>query len=60
MKIVGKDNYNRETVSDVLVAENVKEHYGKRIVKFLNERNSNTYYELVEDDYKLYDANDLY
>lgn len=60
MKIVGKDNYNRETVSDVLVAENVKEHYGKRIVKFLNERNSNTYYELVEDDYKLYDASCLY
>lgn len=73
MKIIGVDNYNRENISDILVAENViNEYLGNRIVEFLNygrtltkmERESfletsdlisDTYYNLVPDDYKLYE-----
>lgn len=39
MKIVCIDNFNREHVSDVLVAENVPEHYANRIVDALNAPN---------------------
>lgn len=73
MKIIGVDNYNRENISDVLVAENVANEYlGNRIVDFLNygeilpksEKESlsnihnlvsDTYYQLVPDEYKLYE-----
>lgn len=57
MKIICKDNFDRETVDDHLVAENVSEYYGNRIVKMLNDKegeNSENYYKLVEDGYKLY------
>ena len=58
MKIIRVDNYARENVSDKLVCENVNEYYGKHIVEFLNNKfsgeHSPDYYELVEDDYKLY------
>lgn len=57
MKIVLIDNYNRENVSDVLIAENVKEYWGKKIVKLLNDKegeNSENYFELKDDNYKLY------
>ncbi len=60
MKIVGKDNYNREWVSDCLVAENVNPYLGKRIIDYLNLSDRNTFYELVEDDYKLFGASTLY
>ncbi len=36
MKIVATDNFNREYVSDVLIAENVSETWAKTIVKLLN------------------------
>ena len=58
MKIVGKDN--REYLSDFLVAEKVNSYLGSKIVDFLNEKESDTYYVLVEDDYKLYDHTVLY
>ena len=60
MKIIGKDNYNRENVSDYLVAENVNWYYGKKIVELLNRNVSSTFYEAVEDDYKLYGADLMY
>lgn len=59
MKIIGISNFNLDYVSDILIAENVNEWYGKRIVKFLqNECTSqDTYFpELVEDDYELHDG----
>ncbi|OAM78194.1 hypothetical protein [Devosia elaeis] len=37
-KIIGKDNWDRETVADVLVADNIRsERDGKKMVDALNE-----------------------
>lgn len=57
MKIKGKDNFDRDNVSDWLVCENVNEYMGALIVKFLNDRegvNGSWYYMLVADDDKLH------
>ncbi len=57
MKIICKDNFDRETVSDFLVAENVHSHIGNRIVTLLNQAEGETspnHFVLVPDDYKLY------
>lgn len=58
MKIVGVDNYDREIYDDILVCENVKnKYYGNKIVDMLNRQAENggeTFYKLVEDDYKLF------
>ena len=58
MKIIRVDNLDRETVSDILVAENV-DAYGQDIVKFLNYKysanHSSDFFRLVKDDYKLYE-----
>lgn len=57
MKIICEDNFNRDYISDWLVAENVSSIMGKRIVKLLNEyegKDSPNFYKLVKDDYKLY------
>lgn len=52
MKIVG--TYNREYIADFLVAENVDKYLGWQIVEYLNSDTSDTYFSLVEDNYKLY------
>lgn len=58
MKLIKVDNFDRESVSDVLIAENVNPHYADEIVVFLNDRhsgdNSPDYFKLVEDGKKLY------
>jgi len=37
MKIIGVDNYNRENVSDILIAENITNEYlGNKMVEVLN------------------------
>jgi hypothetical protein len=58
MKIIQVDNFDRETVDDVLVCENVNSYYGNIMVDFLNERfsgeTSANFYKLVEDGYVLY------
>jgi hypothetical protein len=57
MKIICKDNYDREHVSDTLVCENVNEYYANHITKLLNEKegdHSPDYYRAVPDDHKLY------
>jgi hypothetical protein len=58
MKIIKKDNFGRDYISDYLVAENVGSYYGEEIVKFLNARfggdESPDFFELVESDYELY------
>jgi len=63
MKIIIKDNFDRDYISDTLVCENVNEYFGSKIVKLLNEREHNgspNYFTLVSDDYILFDVNDLY
>ncbi|MED3440285.1 hypothetical protein P4393_12540 [Bacillus subtilis] len=58
MKVIAVDNFNRETVDDILVCENVNEYHGNMIVEMLNKRLSSrhslTYYRLVEDNYTLH------
>lgn len=58
MKIVKVDNLGRETVSDVLVAENVPTSYSETIAEALNLKHggplSYNYFKAVDDDYKLY------
>lgn len=60
MKIIKKDNFARETVSDVLIAENICEYYGEIIVKSLNEklggRYSSDFFSLEQNDYKLFEV----
>jgi len=58
MKIIKTDNFDRDCISDVLIAENVNEYYGKFITGVLNKKysgeHSPDFYRLVQDDYKLY------
>lgn len=58
MKIILRDNFDRETRSDVLIASNVDPFWAKRIAKLLNaeEKDPDTpnFYDAVEDDYKLH------
>jgi hypothetical protein len=53
MKIIQTDNYCRESVADILIAENVNKYYGKIIIKFLNKNSNNSYFILEKDDYRL-------
>lgn len=58
MKIVLTDNYDRELYDEKVIAENVNERTGKKIVDLLNDdlkRFDEDYYKLVEDDYKLFE-----
>lgn len=58
MKIICVDNFNRESRSDSLVAENINAYYAKFIVEKLNENlsgdQSPNFYRVVTDNYKLY------
>jgi len=58
VKIICVDNFNREHISDLLVAENVSIFYGEKIVEFLNKTFSGDsavdYFRLVKDDTKIY------
>jgi len=63
MKIIGKSNFDLETVSDILIAENVNPAYETQIMESLknNTHEYDTYFPfLVEDNYKLYDASSIY
>lgn len=58
MKIIAVDNYDRETVSDILVCKNCDEYEAKIMCEALNEKlggpSSPRFFKVVEDDYKLY------
>lgn len=59
MKIISVDNFNRETVSDTLVCENIEaKQYGDCMVEALNNKFSGEtalrHYRLVPDDHQLY------
>jgi len=55
MKIVCIDNYNRDYIDDILVAENVTESFSERIVTLLNKNQSysDEWFISVSDDYQL-------
>ena len=57
MKIICKDNYDRETVSDSLVAENLSGYYAELIARLLNQHfgeESQGFFEAVPDYHKLH------
>ena len=58
MKIIGIDNFARETIADFLVCENVgSEFIGNIIVDALNKHegeDGSFYYKMVDDDHKLW------
>lgn len=57
MKIIGRSNFDSDTVSGILIAENVNEYYGKIILSALEEKvtEHSIYYPfIVEDSYVLY------
>ena len=55
-KIIAVDNYDRETISDTLIADNVHELFGKEIVDKLNDKNPNGswFFRLVPLSHKLF------
>lgn len=57
MKIIAKDNYDRDTVSDELVAEKITQPgLGRIMVDALNNKSQSNdkFFKLVSDDHKLY------
>lgn len=57
MKVIGRDNFARENVADVLVCENVNEYFALLIAKLLNKHSGalgNYFYYAVADDTKLW------
>lgn len=57
MKIIGKSNYDLDTVDDIIIAENIGKGWGELIITAMREfmSESEKYYPLlVEDDYELY------
>ena len=57
MKIIRVDNFDKDFISDGLIAENVNEFFAKLIAKLLNKYtgvNSQDYFKAVPDDHKLY------
>lgn len=59
MKIIAVDNFDRDEIPNVLVAENVNKYWGDKIVTALNymegtDLNAQYYFLLVDDDHKLW------
>lgn len=59
MKIIAVDNFDRDEIPNVLVAENVNKYWGDKIVTSLNymegtDLNAQYYFLLVDDDHKLW------
>jgi hypothetical protein len=60
MKIITKDNFDRDLFTEKIIAENVNKFIGEQLVKEWNDKywteHSDIYLALVNDDYKLYDG----
>jgi|GEM_PF-3327055 len=60
MKIITKDNFDRDLFTEQVVAENVNKVIGEQLVKEWNDKywneHSQYYLSLVEDEYVLYDG----
>ena len=59
MKIIRTDNFDRESVSEYVVAENLSPFWGETILRVMIENltsdNEPDWFKLVEDDYQLYE-----
>ncbi len=60
MKIVTKDNFNRDLFTEKVIAENVNKYFGEELIQCWNDKywrgDSDFYLQLVEDDYECYDG----
>ena len=57
MKIIATSNFDNESVSDLLIAENINEYYSILIADYFNSRikyDDKYFYKPVMNDYKLY------
>ena len=58
MKIIQTDNFERDTVSDILIAKDISENFANIIVDALNTKYSSDYspmfFKVVPENYKLY------
>lgn len=58
MKIIAKDNFARESVADILIAENVPSYYAPAIAEFLQSKHGGDqaarYYTTADDGYVLW------
>jgi hypothetical protein len=55
MKIVAVDNFNRESIADILIAENVKDIWAEYLAKAANEHNpGDRFFKAFPDDYVLW------
>jgi len=58
MKIIAKSNFDLETFSEYIIADNLNQYYGKLIEKFLQDKvkeDDAVYPILVKDDYEIYE-----
>ena len=59
MKIIRKDNLDRDAISEVLICSDVGTYFGTEIVQYLNDKfsgdRSPDYFKLVADDYTIYE-----
>lgn len=56
MKLIRMDNFDRDYIADILIAENIKQHYAILIADRLNSGLSDDspyFYKAVQNDYKL-------
>lgn len=60
IKIIARDNFNKDNFVETNVAENVNSTIGQKMVDLYNgehwSENSKIYLELIEDDYILYEG----
>ena len=57
MKIIGVDNFDRKTTSDIFVASVPNNKIAERIVELLNDtepEDTSWFFKVVPDDYKLF------
>lgn len=56
MKIIGTSNFDDDTVSDILICENIQQGYDKIIISLLNSRSDNQayFFKVVDNNFKLY------
>jgi len=56
MKVIGRDNYNRDNIDDILVKDNLTEDEANKLAEEMDRSgNPDRSYIAVADDYELYE-----
>jgi hypothetical protein len=54
MKLIAVDNFDRESIADTLIAENLDPHYAEALAAAMNEHNpGDSFYKAVPCNYRL-------